>query len=370
MIGRRTLLAAPLALAMGCRPKRGAGFPGYAFVANEEGQAIAAVDLTAFAVARHIPLGASPTAVVAHPGRPAVFALTPRAGWVHEVDADALAHRRRTACCASAVSMRLAPDARALWVLAREPRQLIRLDSNRLAVEARLPLGGDPYDVDLSLDGHRAAVSFGPEGSIAILDLETRKTERIVRLGKALGAVRFQSNGRSLLAANLADRRLTILDTASGRVVTHLPLAVRPDNLCFKSDGGQLFVTGEGMDAVVIVYPYQTEVAETVLAGRAPGVMAASAAPDYLFVANPASNNVTILDIETHKVLAAAPAGAEPGHIAITPDNQYALVLNRRSGDMAVIRIAAITAKRTKDAPLFTMIPVGSKPVSVAVRGV
>ncbi len=68
--------------------------------------------------------------------------------------------------------------------------------------------------------------------------------------------------------------------------------------------------------------------------------------------------------------MAAAPAGAEPGFIAITPDNQYALVLNRRSGDMAVIRIAAITAKRTKSAPLFTMIPVGSKPVGAAVRGV
>ncbi|MCX6634823.1 MAG: hypothetical protein NT090_07045, partial [Acidobacteria bacterium] len=76
------------------------------------------------------------------------------------------------------------------------------------------------------------------------------------------------------------------------------------------------------------------------------------------------------LDIETHKAIAAAPTGAEPGHITITPDNQYALVLNRRSGDMAVIRIAAVIAKRSKSAPLFTMIPVGSKPVSAAVRGV
>jgi hypothetical protein len=37
---------------------------------------------------------------------------------------------------------------------------------------------------------------------------------------------------------------------------------------------------------------------------------------------------------------------------------------------MAVIRIAAIAAKRTKSAPLFTMIPVGSKPVCAVVRGV
>jgi YVTN family beta-propeller protein len=364
------LLAGGVAFALGCRPKRGAGFPGYAFVANQEGQAIAVVDLTAFAVARHIPLGASPTEVIAHPTLASIFALTPRTGAVHEIDAGALTRRRGRVCCGAAVTMRLAADARSLWVLAREPRQLIRLGAESLEVEARLPLGAEPRDLDLTRDGARAAVSFGPEGSLAILDLKARQTERVVRAGQALGAARFQSNGRNLLAANLGGRLLTILDAASGRVVTHLPLAVRPDNLCFKSDGGQLFITGEGMDAVVVVYPYQTEVAETVLAGHAPGVMAASAAPDYLFVANPRSNRVTILDLETHKVIAAAPAGAEPGHIAITPDNQYALVLNRGSGDMAVIRIAAVAARRSKSAPLFTMIPVGSKPVAAAVRGV
>lgn len=62
--------------------------------------------------------------------------------------------------------------------------------------------------------------------------------------------------------------------------------------------------------------------------------------------------------------------GGEPGFIAITPDEQYALVLNRRSGDMAVIRIAAIRATRTKSAWLFTMIPVGSRPVSAVVLGI
>ena len=368
MIDRRSFLAGGLGLAAACRPRRGAGFPGYAFVANEEGQAIAAVDLTAFAVARHIPLGANPTEVIAHPSRPSVFALTPRTGEVHEIDAGALAPGRTRVCANAAVSMRLTPDARSLWVLAREPRQLIRLGAATLEVEARIPLAGAPRDFDIARDGARAAVSFGPEGWLAILNLETRKTEHVLGLGKALGAVRFQSNGRNLLAANLDDRMLTIADVASGRVVTHLPLAVRPDNVCFNSDAGQLFITGDGMDAVVIVYPYQTEVAETVLAGHAPGAMAA--APGLLFVANPRSNSVTILDIETHKAIAAAPAGAEPGYITITPDNQYALVLNRRSGDMAVIRIAAVIAKRSKSAPLFTMIPVGSKPVSAAVRGV
>ena len=97
--------------------------------------------------------------------------------------------------------------------------------------------------------------------------------------------------------------------------------------------------------------------------------MAASdGVPGYLFVANPTSGDVTILNITTRRVIAVASVGAEPGYIAITPDNQYALVLNRKSGDMAVLLITPNLGNRQKSAALFTMIPVGSKPVSAAVR--
>ena len=55
------------------RRRQSAGFRGYAFVANEEGNAIAAVDLEALAVARHIPLNGAPTSVVST--APAAFRL-------------------------------------------------------------------------------------------------------------------------------------------------------------------------------------------------------------------------------------------------------------------------------------------------------
>jgi YVTN family beta-propeller protein len=144
---------------------------------------------------------------------------------------------------------------------------------------------------------------------------------------------------------------------------------VRPDNLCFNRDGGQLFLTGEGMDAVVIVYPYHTpEVAETVLAGHAPGAMAVSAS--LLFVASPQSGDVSILNIPNRKVIGVVQVGSDPGFIAVTPDDQYALVLNRKSGDVAVLRVGGITPNRYKSAALFTVIPVGSYPVRAAIRAV
>ena len=69
-------------------------------------------------------------------------------------------------------------------------------------------------------------------------------------------------------------------------------------------------------------------------------------------------------------MVGAVPVGKEPAFVTITPDGQYALVLNRASGDMGVIRVKAVVRNRGKSAPLFTMIPVGSRPVAAAVRSV
>ena len=71
------------------------------------------------------------------------------------------------------------------------------------------------------------------------------------------------------------------------------------------------------------------------------------------------------------KLVAAVHVGSEPRHVVITPDEQYALVLNEKSGDMAVVRLPTLArramAERQHPPALFTMVPVGEKPVSAAV---
>ena len=175
-----------------------------------------------------------------------------------------------------------------------------------------------------------------------------------------------------MLAGDRDGKLLSIFAMPSCALINHLTLAVRPDYWCFKNDGGQLFLAGDGSEEVAIVYPYRTEVAETILAGHAPRGMTAVSTQevDYLFVASPQSGDVTILNVDTHKVIAVVAVGKNPGFLMPTPDNEFVLILNQDSGDMAVIRVKSITRNRSKSAPLFTMIPVGSKPVAAAVQSV
>lgn len=335
---------------------------------------MAAVDLGALAVAKHIPLDAAPSEVVAAAKRPSVYALTPASGTVVEIETSHLRVGRRVTVGGAAASLQLSPDEKTLYVLARDPRSLCAISTESMKLDERIPLADDAVELAVSPDGLMAAVSSAQ--GVRLADLRARRLVGPQGTGDPLGqgdfgAVRFLSDGKTLVAANRGERMLSLYDVAASRLITHLPLGIRPDNLCFNRDGGQLFVTGEGKDAVVIVYPYHTpEVGETLLTGHAPGAMAAS--DTLLFIASPESGQVTVLNIANRRVIGVVQVGNDPGFVAVTPGDQYALVLNRASGDMAVlsVRTIAANANRYKSAALLTVIPVGSRPVSAAVQAV
>ena len=366
MLSRRQWLLAPGLLA--CRRRRPSAFPGFALVANPEDRAVSVVDLRTFTLARQIRLPAPPGPLLAHPSKPVAWALAPDSGLLCQLDLDQLRPARQLALARSAVSMRLAGDT--LWTLCREPSQLVALSLDHFRRLARISLPPDPLDFDLAPYMPWAAVSHAATGAVTFVDLEARRSLPPIHFGRRAATVRFRSDGRLLLVGNADQPALTVLQAPSGAVVVHLPLAILPRNFCFKADGGQLFLTGPGADVVVIVYPYRTEVAETILAGRAPAAMAVSTQPEFLFVASPETGDVNIVEIETRHVVAAATVGEGVGALAVTPDNQFALALNQRAGALAIIRIPTTVRRRRRLAPLFTVVPVGPRPASLALAPV
>ncbi len=113
MVTRRTFALAGLGSGIvgglgrltSCGPEKATGFAGYAFVANQEGGAIAAVDLGVFAVARHIRVDGAPTAVLASSKYARVYALTPDNGCVNEIRTVQLTFTRKVRVAAVALQM-------------------------------------------------------------------------------------------------------------------------------------------------------------------------------------------------------------------------------------------------------------------------
>jgi YVTN family beta-propeller protein len=372
-ISRRSLLAAAAAAALGCGRRKARAFPGYCFVANRAGRTVAAVDLSRFRVARQIALDAGPDGTIARPNRPLVYVLTPDNGTVHEIEAPSLSITRRARAGNQALAMLITPAGDGMWVLYRDPPALVELPFQTLRPNRRIRLPSVPDGFDIST-GNQAAVASYKDRSVTLVSLDKATVDRTIDVGAEPSLLRFRGDGKQLITAGRSERLLSIFDIASGKVVVRLPLGIEPRHFCPNADGGQLFISGDGMDAVVIVFPYTTEVDQTILAGHAPGAMTVTAKPPtYLFVANPASDDITVFDIDTRKLVAVVGVGREPGAIVVTPDEEYALVLNQKSGDLAVVRILSLakapngSQRRYKSAPLFTMIPVGEGPVSAAV---
>lgn len=363
MTTRRTTLLALGGLAAACRRGARGGFDGRVFVASAE-PSLGVVDLARFAFLRSLPLPAPATTVAAARGR--VYALCPEARTLAVFDARSLepAGRLRLAGEPSTAILKH----QRLWMLLGDPPRLQPADLDPLRLRPPIPLPGRPLSFDIA--DTRPLACVGLEGNMAVfVDLDSGLPLPPRLLDDRIGTVRFRSDGRMAIAAGLGRRQLILLDAATRDVVVQLPLAVTPERFCFSRDGGQLFITGEGGDSVVICYPYRTEIAQTSLSGRKPGEMAACADPPLLLVSNPQAGSVTAFSIAEQRVVAVVAAGTDPGPILITPDEEFALVLNRGSGDMAVIRIPAVPVdtRRRKTAPLFTMIPVGPQPSAAVV---
>ncbi|MGA2195203.1 MAG: hypothetical protein ABSH40_08030 [Bryobacteraceae bacterium] len=388
ILSRRALLAATAFATVGCGRKKATRIPGYCFVANQGSRSVAAVNLESFHVQRQIPLDSAPAAVVAHPSKPKVFVLGPDAGAVYEIDAATLAVSRRVRAGNLAVAMSISPAGDSLWVLYRDPAMLVELplDSLKPGRRVRLPSPPDSFDLAAVKDhkGGRvlAAVASRTGRTIVLASLGNAVVERTIAAGAEPSLVSFGQDGGILIAGNEPERSITIFDVATGKTVVRLPLPIAPRHFCATSDGGQLFVTGDGMDAVVVVFPYLTEVYQTILAGRSPGAMAVTddaSGLSFLMVANPETSGITVLDFNDYKLVAIVAVGQGPGQILLTPapERQYVLVLNEMSGDLAVIRTRALATTpngaqrrmnaRARSAPLFTLIPVGERPVSAAV---
>lgn len=361
------MMAASGAGLTACARQKSPRYLGYALIANHESRSIAFIDLSRFQVLKEVPLEMAPDWIYAAGSRALVISSSSQTITALDLDRVAVSQHLhvsgfpQSACFANGV----------VWVAVRDPHRLIAIDLANGVRSTHTPLPARPGSLDVTAG--QAAVSFPDTQTVGRIAIDTGKVAVSQKLTNEPGLIRFRPDGKTVFVGNIATRALTILDAATLDYMVDLPLAVAPENICFNSDGGQMFVTGAGMDAVAIVSPFQTEVSETILAGNAPGSMAAtSAGPQYLFIANPNSGDVTVVNIDTRKMVAQIPVGQKPAAIVLTPDNEYALVLNAQSGDVAVIRLLAIrnassNARRFRTAPLFTMIPVGLKPVSAAI---
>jgi YVTN family beta-propeller protein len=146
---------------------------------------------------------------------------------------------------------------------------------------------------------------------------------------------------------NFKDNSVSVIDTASAKVVATIPVVAGPHGMAIGTDGRFAYVSGEAAGAVSVIDTQTDSVAATVEVGATPHGLAMQPDGALLLVGVYGDDRVAFVDTASRKVVAGV-AVAKPHTIAIRPDGRVAYVASQQPGQFALVVIDLASRAVTK----------------------
>lgn len=166
---------------------------------------------------------------------------------------------------------------------------------------------------------------------------------------------------------------LSVVDTATRKVIATIPLGKRPRGIKVSPDGTLLYVAlsgspmappgtdertlpppDRGADGIGVVDIAQHKLLRIIRGGTDPEQTAITSDGRRLFVANEDAGQASVIEVSDGRVVATVPVGGEPEGVDLRPDGKVVYVTSEADNQVAVIDAA--TAK------LITTFKAGPRP--------
>jgi YVTN family beta-propeller protein len=117
------------------------------------------------------------------------------------------------------------PDGRHAVATMQNSDRIALIDLNTMKVVRTFPTGGrEGHMVRLSPDGSRAYVtSRGAEGTLSVIFLKEDRPPVVIPTGPGAEGISISPDGREVWVANRAEEAISVVDTASLKVVARIP---------------------------------------------------------------------------------------------------------------------------------------------------
>ena len=203
--------------------------------------------------------------------------------------------------------------------------------------------------------------------TVTIIDLEKRVPLGEVQVGVEPEGMGISPDGKILVNTSETTNMAHFIDTATRRIVANVLVDARPRFAEFKRDGSELWVSSEIGGTVSIIDPVKHEVTKKI-AFNIPGLRTEAIQPVGVrltadgktgFVALGPANRVAVINGTTHEVQKYLLVGQRVWQMAFTPDEKYLLTTNGVSNDVSIIDVASLKVIKT--------IQVGELPWGVVV---
>ena len=257
------------------------------------------------------------------------------------------------------------PDGKTAWVVYDKSHDLGVIDAESKKLLRRVKIGGNPYNLAFTPDGRYLLVldwsSDTSNDEVIFYDLKEQKIDGRVEVSTWPAHAIFSRDGKLLYVSGETAGDVTVIDVALrkavGRVIHGGGDAM---GLALPADGKVLYAAaGENKMIVKIDTATNKSVGEIPLPGI---VHEATLTLDgkYLYTTLRKANKIVVVSVADNRIVKVIPQQGYPDLVTMEPSGRYALVTNRYADLVAVIDLSTQAQVRT--------IPVGKAPHGMALR--
>jgi len=232
-------------------------------------------------------------------------------------------------------------------------------DTARMKIVKVLHGVSNPEQLAISPDG---SMVYSPDEDAAVVHfIGTDGTDHgAVKVAPEPEGVAVSPDGKQLYVTSEGGGTVTVIDTASQKIVKSFSAGDRPRSVTFSADGSHAYVSSElGGQLIAIDTATRSMVAKTRIAGANPKPMGLAVTPDGRAVFVSTGRGGTLVRVGQDGSQKAVPVGARPWGIALSPDGALVYTANGQSNDLAVVA--------SGDMQVVGRIPSGGRPWGVKV---
>lgn len=203
-----------------------------------------------------------------------LFVSMPQAGKVAAVDTDSFRLVRNVEAGENPVRVALQPDEGLLWVGndAKYEKEggVTVIRTADLSVVSFIPTGKGHHELAFSPDSRYAYVSNRSDGTVSVIDVQSRKKLRDVRIGPQPISLDYSRLSRSLYVTDGKEGTVSVVDGDSHEVVATIRAKPGLGPVRFTPDGRWGFVLNPEEDAVYVIDSSTNRIAHTLRVGDRP----------------------------------------------------------------------------------------------------
>jgi len=253
-----------------------------------------------------------------------------------------------------------APDGKYFYISNEAESTLDVVDTKTLKVIKNIPLTNHPNNISISKDGKRVYVAIArAPGAVDVIDTTSMERVKTIPVKGAVHNTYVTPDGKYMVAGSIPSKTLTVVPVATETPEWSLEmdLGIRPMTFATNADGSTkwIFVQLSGFNGFAVVdFATHKEIQRIKLpelpagkekfpvGGNESHGMAVTSDGKTLVVNSRLNSSIYTYSIPDLKLTGSVEVGKSPDWVTLTPDGKRAYVANAASDSVSVVDLASM----------------------------